>query len=63
MEELSENILQLLRSDPEVGRALADVDRTLIRAALERSPLERIEAASAHLKALRGFKRVASEGS
>jgi hypothetical protein len=63
MEELSESILQLLRDDPEMRGALADVDRALIRAALERSPLERLQVATAHLKALRGFKRVPSEGS
>lgn len=63
MEELSTSIQALLRRDPELRRALAEVDRSLIRAALQRSPIERIEAATAHLKALRGFKRVASEGS
>ncbi len=63
MAELSESIQELLRRDPEVARAVAEVDRSLIRAALQRTPMERLVAASAHLKALRGFKRVTSEGS
>lgn len=63
MGALGESIEELLRRDPEIARALAEVDRTLIRAALDRAPLERVRAATAHLRALRGFKRVAPEGS
>jgi hypothetical protein len=60
---LSQSIEQLLRHDPEIARALDEVDRTLIRQALELHPLERLEAATTRLKALRRFKRVAPEGS
>lgn len=63
MDELHTSIQELLRRDPELRDALAEVDRTLIRAALARSPMERVQAATAHLRALRGFKHVPSEGS
>lgn len=49
--------------DPEIARATAEVDRTLIRASLERTPIERLLAATAHLKGLREFKRVSPDGS
>ena len=61
--ELSERIREILQANPEIARAAAEVDRTLIRAALERTPMERLIAATAHLKGLRGLKRVSPEGS
>ncbi len=63
MSDLSESMQEVLRQDPEVARAAAEVDRSLIRAALQRTPMERLLAATAHLKALRGFKRVSPAGS
>jgi len=57
------SIQELLERDSELRDALAEVDRTLIRAALDRSPMERVAAATAHLRALRGFERVPSDGS
>ena len=54
---------ELLQRDPTLARAVADVDRSLIRAALARTPLERLRAAARHLKALRRFKHVTPTGS
>lgn len=56
-------IQEILDDDPEIARALDEVDRELIRAVLKKSPMERLRAASAHLKALRKFKHVPSQGS
>jgi hypothetical protein len=44
--------------DPDVLAAEADVDRTLIVLALERSPLERVRFAQQMLETLMNFKRV-----
>lgn len=48
--------------DPDVLAAEADVDRTLIALALERSPLERVIFAQQMLETLLRFKRVESSG-
>jgi hypothetical protein len=48
--------------DPEVLAAEADVDRTLIVLALERSPLERVLFAQQMLETLMSFKRVEPSG-
>lgn len=48
--------------DPDVLEAEANVDRTLIALALERSPLERLQFAQQMLEALLRFKRVESSG-
>ena len=63
MAELSESVRELLRRDPLVAGAVAEVDRSLIRAALRLSPMERLRAATVHLRTLRRFKRVAPSGS
>jgi hypothetical protein len=63
VDELNQSIQELLRRDPTAARALAEVDRTLIRAALERSPMERVRIATSNLKTLRRFKRVTPQGS
>ena len=48
--------------DPDVLAAEADVDRTLIVLALERSPLERVLFAQQMLETLMSFKRVEPSG-
>jgi hypothetical protein len=48
--------------DPDVLAAEADVDRTLIAIALERSPLERVRFAQQMLETLMSFKRVEPSG-
>ena len=48
--------------DPDVLAAEADVDRTLIVLALERSPLERVRFAQQMLETLMSFKRVEPSG-
>lgn len=59
----TERVAHLLADDPAVARAVAEVDRELIRAALARTPLQRVQAATRHLEALRRFKRVPPAGS
>jgi hypothetical protein len=49
----------LLRANPDIERAAAEVDRPLIRAGLKLSPLQRLQAASFHFIAPRRFKRAA----
>lgn len=44
--------------DPDVLAAVDDVDRSLVRASLALSPLERLEASFALLEGLRRFRRV-----
>jgi hypothetical protein len=48
------------RVDPEVEAAVDDVDRTLLRASLALSPLERLRACSQATAALAAFRRVPS---
>ena len=60
---LSRPIQEILKSDPEIARAVAEVDRGLIRASLRRSPMERLKTATSHIRALRRFRRVSSPGS
>jgi len=47
--------------DADALAAAAEVDRTLIAAALARSPLERVEFAQQMLRALMGFRRGLSD--
>jgi hypothetical protein len=62
VDELGESIQELLKRDPEIARAVAEVDRSLIRDALARTPLERLRVATSHVRALRRFKHVPSQG-
>lgn len=59
----NERVDAVLRADPEVARAVDEVDLTLVRASLRRTPMERLRHATAHLRALRKFKRASPEGS
>lgn len=48
------------RVDPEVAAAVDDVDLSLLRASLELSPFERLQACSRATAALARFRHVAS---
>lgn len=48
---------RLAEADADIIAAVADVDRSQIRRALERSPAERLQAARAIAESLRGFRR------
>ena len=51
---------ELAETDPDVVLAIADVDRDLIREALDRRPLERVDRVCAIVASLRTFRRVGS---
>jgi hypothetical protein len=48
--------------DPELALAVGEIDRSLIRLALERSPFERLRAGVAMAKLAARFRREPSEG-
>ncbi|MDF1564455.1 MAG: hypothetical protein P1V51_15530 [Deltaproteobacteria bacterium] len=57
--DLREQLLaRLAREDPELLEAASEVDRTLLRDSLARSPLERLRAATRYRRALARFRRV-----
>jgi len=51
-------LADLARCDPDVLLAVQDVDRSLIRLALEMSPLERVRSACIEAQYLSRFRRV-----
>jgi hypothetical protein len=51
-----------IRLDPELALAAGEIDRSLIRLALERSPFERLRAGVAMAKLAARFRREPPEG-
>jgi hypothetical protein len=55
---VGEVLARLAVEDPDVIEAVADVDRSQIRASLRRGPLERLRVAGARMRTLGRFRRV-----
>jgi hypothetical protein len=62
MDTLDPRVQAALARHPELLQIVREVDRSLIRWSLDRSPFERLRGASKSLRGLRRFRRVASEG-
>jgi hypothetical protein len=62
MDTLDPRVQAALARHPELLQLVREVDRSLIRWSLDRSPFERLRGASKSLRGLRRFRRVASEG-
>jgi hypothetical protein len=62
MTALDPRVQAALDRDPELQQIVREVDRSLIRWSIERTPLERLRGATKNLRGLRRFRRVASEG-
>jgi hypothetical protein len=62
MDTLDPRVQAALARHPELLQIVREVDRSLIRWSLGRSPFERLRGASKSLRGLRRFRRVASEG-
>jgi hypothetical protein len=61
MDTLDPRVQAALARHPELLQIVREVDRSLIRWSLERTPFERLRGASKSLRGLRRFRRVSSE--
>jgi hypothetical protein len=63
MDRLDPRVQAAFARHPELLEIVREVDRSLIRWSLQRTPFERLRSASKSLRGLRRFRRGASEGS